>query len=151
MVFSPYIFAAVSDKLEIWNSLLTKPQILIHSPRMLYIATARHGLSVEAACTSVSKDLLDVFNFALVWGRSTKFNPQRVGLSHVLMDEDVFQVVPKTLVQQKQSKDYRQKVIRSCRVCTFDCTIDATSEVLAYPFCSLTRTEPHHHRWTVTT
>lgn len=70
----------------------------------------RHGLSVEAACTSVSKDLLDVFNFALVWGRSTKFNPQRVGLSHVLMDEDVFQVVPKTLVQQKQSKDYRQKV-----------------------------------------
>ena len=26
------------------------------------------------------------------------------------MDEDVFQVVPKTLVQQKQSKDYRQKV-----------------------------------------
>lgn len=71
---------------------------------------ARHGLSVEAACTSVSKDLLDVFNFALVWGRSTKFNPQRVGLSHVLMDEDVFQVVPKTLVQQKQSKDYRQKV-----------------------------------------
>ena len=58
----------------------------------------------------MSKDLLDVFNFALVWGRSTKFNPQRVGLSHVLMDEDVFQVVPKTLVQQKQSKDYRQKV-----------------------------------------
>jgi TGS domain len=71
----------------------------------------RHGLSVEAACTSVSKDLLDIFNFALVWGRSSKFNPQRVGLSHVLMDEDVFQVVPKTLVQQKQSKDYRQKVI----------------------------------------
>ena len=72
--------------------------------------TNRNGLSIEAACTSVSKELLDVFNFALVWGRSTKFNPQRVGLSHVLMDEDVFQVVPKTLVQQKQSKDYRQKV-----------------------------------------
>ena len=82
------------------------------SDNSLYFAflSTRHGLSVEAACTSVSKDLLDVFNFALVWGRSTKFNPQRVGLSHTLMDEDVFQVVPKTLVQQKQSKDYRQKV-----------------------------------------
>jgi uncharacterized protein len=86
---------------------------------------------VEAACTSVSKDLLDVFNFALVWGRSTKFNPQRVGLSHVLMDEDVFQVVPKTLVQQKQSKDYRQKVMRCCRVYTFQCMTDTITEVLS--------------------
>jgi hypothetical protein len=76
----------------------------------IVLSTERHGLSLEAACTSVSKELLEVFNFALVWGRSTKFNPQRVGLSHVLMDEDVFQVVPKTLVQQKQSKDYRQRV-----------------------------------------
>jgi uncharacterized protein len=76
----------------------------------IVLSSERNGLSIEAACTSVSKELLDVFNFALVWGRSTKFNPQRVGLSHVLMDEDVFQVVPKTLVQQKQSKDYRQKV-----------------------------------------
>ena len=83
---------------------------LLFLDRCFFPLFYRHGLSVEAACTSVSKDLLDVFNFALVWGRSTKFNPQRVGLSHVLMDEDVFQVVPKTLVQQKQSKDYRQKV-----------------------------------------
>ena len=58
-------------------------------PIVLY--SERNGLSIEAACTSVSKELLDVFNFAHVWGRSTKFNPQRVGLSHVLMDEDVFQ------------------------------------------------------------
>ncbi len=28
----------------------------------------------------------------------------------MMMDEDVFQVVPKTIVQQKQSKDYQSKV-----------------------------------------
>jgi len=73
------------------------------------LSSEREGLTVEAICKSVSKDLLDKFNFALVWGRSTKFNPQRVGLSHGLMDEDVIQVVAKTLVQQKRAKDYNEK------------------------------------------
>jgi uncharacterized protein len=80
---------------------LTEPVVL--SPE-------RKGITVEAACLSISRDLLDKFNFALVWGRSTKYNPQRVGLNHILSDEDVMQVVAKTLVQQKQSKDYNQKV-----------------------------------------
>ena len=70
------------------------------------LSRERHGISVEAACKSISKDLLEKFNFALVWGTSTKYNPQRVGLAHQLDDEDVLQVVPKTIVQQKQSKDY---------------------------------------------
>ncbi len=79
----------------------------------IVLSASRDGLTVEAACKAISKELLEVFNFALVWGRSTKYNPQRVGLSHVLADEDVLQIIPKTLVQQKHSKDYRQ------RVCTF--------------------------------
>lgn len=56
------------------------------------LSDERHGLTVEAACKSISRELLGVFNFALVWGRSTKYNPQRVGLTHVLQDEDVLQV-----------------------------------------------------------
>ena len=76
----------------------------------IVLSSERNGLTVEAACKGISKELLDVFNFALVWGRSTKFNPQRVGLGHVMQDEDVLQVVPKTMIQQKQSKDYQQKV-----------------------------------------
>lgn len=76
----------------------------------IVLTSKRHGLDVEAACKSISKDLLDVFNFALVWGKSTKYSPQRVGLTHKLADEDVIQVVPKTIVQQKQSKDYNTKV-----------------------------------------
>ena len=74
------------------------------------LSAERDGLSVEAVCKSISSELKDVFNFALVWGRSTKFNPQRVGLVHVLADEDVVQIVPKTLVQQKHSKEYRARV-----------------------------------------
>jgi small GTP-binding protein len=74
------------------------------------LTSKRHGMTVEAACKSISKELLDVFNFALIWGRSTKYNPQRVGLAHVLQDEDVLQIVPKTVAQQKRSKDYGEKV-----------------------------------------
>lgn len=80
---------------------LTEPVIL---------SNERHGLTVEALCKSVSRELLAIFNFALVWGKSVKYNPQRVGLTHQLCDEDVVQIVPKTLVQQKASKDYRARV-----------------------------------------
>jgi uncharacterized protein len=75
----------------------------------IVLTSKRHGLDVKAACKSISRELLDVFNFALVWGRSAKHTPQRVGLNHILQDEDVIQIVPKTIVQQKQSKDYNQK------------------------------------------
>lgn len=76
----------------------------------IVLSTERHGTTVESVCKSVSKDLLDKFNYAYVWGRSTKYSPQRCGLAHVIADEDVIQIVPKTLVQEKQSKDYRAKV-----------------------------------------
>ena len=35
------------------------------------------------------------FNYALIWGTSSKHYPQRCGLSHVLEDEDVVQIVKK--------------------------------------------------------
>jgi ribosome-interacting GTPase 1 len=76
----------------------------------IVLSSERNGTTVEAACKCISKELFEIFNFALVWGRSTKYNPQRVGLVHVLQDEDVVQIVPKTLVQQKQSKDYSKRV-----------------------------------------
>lgn len=76
----------------------------------IVLSRNRHGITVESVCLQISKEFLPIFNFALVWGRSTKHNPQHVGLSHVLADEDVVQIVPKTLVQQKHSKEYRQRV-----------------------------------------
>lgn len=76
----------------------------------IVLSNQRHGLTVKSACKSISNHLLDNFNFALVWGTSVKFSPQRVGLTHLLCDEDVLQIVPKTNIQQKQSKNYREKV-----------------------------------------
>lgn len=57
--------------------------------------------------------MLDNFNYALVWGTSTKYNPQRVGKEHMLQDEDVLQVIVKTANQQKRDKNYNQRCRRT--------------------------------------
>ncbi|EUR65287.1 hypothetical protein PFBG_04902 [Plasmodium falciparum 7G8] len=48
--------------------------------------------TVEAVLNQIHKDMIKDFKFALVWGRSTKHNPQRVDLHHKLADEDVIQI-----------------------------------------------------------
>lgn len=47
---------------------------------------------VEQVCKLIHKDLINQFKFALVWGRSGKHTPQKVGLQHLLEDEDVIQI-----------------------------------------------------------
>lgn len=49
--------------------------------------------TVEAFCNRLHKSIAKDLKFAVVWGRSAKFNPQKVGLSHLLADEDVIQLV----------------------------------------------------------
>ncbi|XP_076050288.1 developmentally-regulated GTP-binding protein 2 [Oratosquilla oratoria] len=55
----------------------------------------RGGASVEHVCHSIHRSIISVFKYALVWGTSTKFNPQRVGIHHIMHDEDVIQIVTK--------------------------------------------------------
>lgn len=74
---------------------------------MLMVKTSA---SLTLIVLQISKDMLDNFNYALVWGTSTKYNPQRVGKEHFLEDEDVLQVIVKTANQQKRDKNYNQKV-----------------------------------------
>lgn len=69
----------------------------------------RNGLTVEGAVAQISQDLLEKFNYALVWGTSTKYSPQHCGLAHVLEDEDVIQIVKKTVNQEKHDKNYSQQ------------------------------------------
>lgn len=55
----------------------------------------RHGATVEDLCQAIHKTLVEQFRYALVWGTSAKHTPQRVGLQHVLEDEDVCSIFTK--------------------------------------------------------
>eukprot|EP00622_Pseudochattonella_farcimen_P001498 FR736213.1.p1 GENE.FR736213.1~~FR736213.1.p1 ORF type:complete len:216 (+),score=30.08 FR736213.1:52-699(+) len=74
------------------------------------LSNQRCGITVAAAAEAVSKEILTLFHFAYMWGRPTKHIPQRVGLSHVLHDDDIIQLAVKTVTQQKATKDYAAKV-----------------------------------------
>jgi len=49
----------------------------------------RKGATVEGMCRKLPKGFLKDFKYALIWGKSAKFQGQRVGLDHVLQDGDV--------------------------------------------------------------
>lgn len=51
--------------------------------------------SVEDFCNKIHRAILQDFKYALVWGASVKHLPQKVGKEHVLVDEDVVQIVKK--------------------------------------------------------
>lgn len=55
----------------------------------------RAGSSVEHLCHRIHRSLPSIFKYALVWGTSTKHQPQKVGLHHRLANEDVIQIVKK--------------------------------------------------------
>ena len=55
----------------------------------------RRGATVEDFCHELHRDLVNNFKFALVWGTSVKHLPQKVGLSHILEEGDVIQVIKK--------------------------------------------------------
>uniref|UniRef100_A0A8C2XE50 Developmentally regulated GTP binding protein 2 n=1 Tax=Cyclopterus lumpus TaxID=8103 RepID=A0A8C2XE50_CYCLU len=46
-------------------------------------------------CHRIHRTLASQFKYALVWGTSTKYSPQRVGLTHIMEHEDVIQIVKK--------------------------------------------------------
>ncbi len=55
----------------------------------------RNGASVSHVCHSIHRTMIDSLKYALVWGTSVKFNPQRVGPNHIMHHEDVIQIVSK--------------------------------------------------------
>ena len=84
---------------EIWHRcnmirIYTKPQgqmpdydgpVILHSTNP----------TIEEFCNRLHKGIMSSFNFAWVWGKSAKHQPQRCGKEHLLMDEDIVQIVKK--------------------------------------------------------
>jgi uncharacterized protein len=50
------------------------------------------GTPVSEAAPKVHKDFLKFFKFARVWGTSVKFAGERVGLEHILKDNDILEI-----------------------------------------------------------
>ncbi|SMQ53367.1 unnamed protein product [Zymoseptoria tritici ST99CH_3D7] len=53
----------------------------------------RNNSTIEDVCDQIHRTIKDSFKYALVWGASARHVPQRVGLSHVVADEDVVSIV----------------------------------------------------------
>ena len=43
--------------------------------------------------SQIHKTMIKTFKYALVWGQSVRHRPQRVGKDHILMDEDIVQII----------------------------------------------------------
>ena len=53
----------------------------------------KRGDTVEDICNKMHRRLKRQFRYGLVWGKSVKFGGQRVGLTHVMLDEDVITII----------------------------------------------------------
>ena len=54
---------------------------------------ADSDLKLEDICNKLHRRLKRQFRYGLVWGKSVKFGGQRVGLNHIMQDEDVFTII----------------------------------------------------------
>ncbi|KAA8496865.1 Developmentally-regulated GTP-binding protein 1-like [Porphyridium purpureum] len=87
---------------EIWDELklvrvYTKPKGQIPDFKEPVILKGHRDSqhTVEAFCNRLHKAIMHNFKYAIVWGTSVKFNPQKCGKDHVLHDQDVVQIVKK--------------------------------------------------------
>lgn len=57
----------------------------------------RKGATIADVCNGIHRSLVANFRYGLVWGRSSKFAPhaQKVGLNHMVQDEDVVSIFTK--------------------------------------------------------
>ena len=55
----------------------------------------RRGCTIGDVCNKIHRNMIRDFKFAQIWGKSAKFDGQKVGLDHTLCDQDVLTIVKK--------------------------------------------------------
>jgi len=53
----------------------------------------KKGATVEDICNKIHRNMAKNFRYGLVWGKSAKFDGQKVGLDHKVADEDILTIV----------------------------------------------------------
>jgi small GTP-binding protein len=53
----------------------------------------RKNATVEDICSRLHRDFVHKFRYARIWGTSVKHEAQRVGISHVVHDRDIVQII----------------------------------------------------------
>ncbi len=81
----------IYKKLEFIRVFLKPPGGKVEEEPMIL----RKGAKVEDVCRRLHRDMVENFRYAKVWGKSVKFDGQRVGLDHVLEDGDVVTIYAK--------------------------------------------------------
>ena len=55
----------------------------------------RRGCTIQDVCSKIHRSMVRDFRFSYIWGKSAKFGGQKVGLDHMLIDEDVLTIIKK--------------------------------------------------------
>jgi ribosome-interacting GTPase 1 len=66
-------------------------------PDFVEALVVKKDSTLEDVCNRIHRNLASILKHAIVWGTSAKYNPQRVGLQHVVHDEDVIEIVKKVV------------------------------------------------------
>ncbi len=53
------------------------------------VLSCHRSVLIKSQCNAIHKTIVEQFKHAIVYGQSVKHQPQRVGLSHELGDEDI--------------------------------------------------------------
>lgn len=82
-----FTFIDVSDEYRIYRK--------GEDPKFDEALIVRKDSTIEDVCDQIHRTIKDTFKYAMVWGASARHVPQRVGLAHMVADEDVVSIVAK--------------------------------------------------------